>query len=810
MHRSRIQARIKAKLHKLSRADLAEDLQDGTSYELEAEPIIYVHLCASVVGGTGAGCILPFAFDIQQWCVDEVGPAAIVVAHLVLPGAFRVNEPETVRRLRTTGLATLSQINHFMGTGAETMLYKEAAVVWPKERSPLRLCFLLDGKSGTNTEDVETVCNNAARMIAVLTTEAAGEQLIDNWDNLELDEVGDDDTDNRCFSSYEVRAVTRPYGQTIGLICREACRQLADSEATEHTQTPTVASPLEDLFRRLRARDELSQQMTSGFRKMYDDLVGSDVNRSEDVRGLPAQGNPSAERFRKEVEDFKGQAADLAEQLVRGQVSAWRDGRKDDDLIREILRKWRESSEPAVGLQRFLQQMLSQLKTAPSLTEDRAVSPKQVEDELIRFFRKDSNDLWISKTRERVRNLVVHLAEAHLLAEATRAVESARSTLFGLVGRLLDRARQLASACEEQREQLWSPKVTAERADGVLYQLDESVLEAPTIREQYGGLAKRMAEELLAVERPAVGYLAAMRSVFLHSSEIQRTLRQTTNECFRLYEKQCASEDAHSSRVEQFKESIARASRAASPRWQPSTAIDVLEDNIVAYPSEIKALRRIEELSDEEFVGVEDAKCCDVTIIKTAHGAALSDLENLAGWDEDFQRTVEQKRRRAKRKRAREFREQDMWLDPAWPIRRPRLQRRVEERKASRQHVCFALLFAEDRLKPHGTGFVLYDADFERAEELGETLPQAFEKWSASASAEADCRRLLSRPLEQLVKTAEVAAERLSETLGDLNWGDSDERRMTREFDEALDRQLRQWRNNLKLHGKTSEPATPG
>ena len=90
-----------------------------------------VHIASSVCGGTGAGMLIDMAYGLRWWSSESFDRPAEIVAHLMLPEAFRMTNDWQRQKLEANAAATLSGIRDVPSNAATTKATKHIAEAKP-------------------------------------------------------------------------------------------------------------------------------------------------------------------------------------------------------------------------------------------------------------------------------------------------------------------------------------------------------------------------------------------------------------------------------------------------------------------------------------------------------------------------------------------------------------------------------------------------------------------------------------------------------------------------------------------------------
>ena len=171
---------VMARFHALGAAPLAGPPRGQARFAMGhgAPPI--VHMVCSVCGGTGAGMLLDAAYAVRWWSRECFPRQAEVVAHLVLPEAFRL-DPLLRGKLEAWAATMLEQIElvcdgrrddlpvRYRGTCA-------GAHRFGRDEPPLDLAYLVGG-AGRYVAHLDRVAKTIARMIRAMAIEPLGAHL---------------------------------------------------------------------------------------------------------------------------------------------------------------------------------------------------------------------------------------------------------------------------------------------------------------------------------------------------------------------------------------------------------------------------------------------------------------------------------------------------------------------------------------------------------------------------------------------------------------------------------------------------------
>jgi hypothetical protein len=172
---------------------------------------IDIHLISSVCGGTGAGMLLDFVYDLRRWA-EEIAKTVTISAHLVLPEAFDIRDAQAMSLLQANAYAVLKEIDYFTKEGGWNVKYRDEAVEM-KNRVPFDFCYLLNGERKTDTIDRDRLTAIIGEAIVVFITSPVGKSVGDTAINLAIQVLSqlDDTQKPRAYSSYGVSIGEIPY-----------------------------------------------------------------------------------------------------------------------------------------------------------------------------------------------------------------------------------------------------------------------------------------------------------------------------------------------------------------------------------------------------------------------------------------------------------------------------------------------------------------------------------------------------------------------------------------------------------------------
>lgn len=172
---------------------------------------IDIHIISSVCGGTGAGILLDFVYDLRRWAEETVSVAKIH-AHLILPEAFVTADDQSMSLLRANSYALLKEIDHFTKSGEWSVRYRDELVEF-RNRTPFDFCYLLNGERKTDTIDRDRLAAIIGETLIILTASPVGKKMGDHTINLAQQVLSqlDEGKKPRAYSSYGISVGEIPY-----------------------------------------------------------------------------------------------------------------------------------------------------------------------------------------------------------------------------------------------------------------------------------------------------------------------------------------------------------------------------------------------------------------------------------------------------------------------------------------------------------------------------------------------------------------------------------------------------------------------
>lgn len=182
-------------------------LPPAGQFQLAGSPVI--HLAASICGGTGAGFLLDLAYALQAWSKEVFNRPAELIAHLILPDGFRVQDPEIMAKLRAVAGTKLKEIEWTMDKRRSDKI----AVQYPngynldyrRKPTPFNLVYLVNGFAPQGGDTREELAEMVGRVLRAMTIEPCSEPINSTTNNTQIDALCHEDKTSkrlRCFSSY--------------------------------------------------------------------------------------------------------------------------------------------------------------------------------------------------------------------------------------------------------------------------------------------------------------------------------------------------------------------------------------------------------------------------------------------------------------------------------------------------------------------------------------------------------------------------------------------------------------------------------
>ena len=243
-----IRPAVEARFHQLhdNRSSRLTGRMERFSVSSAGAPV--VHVASSVCGGTGAGLLIDFAYNVQMWSEEMFGERAEIIAHLMLPDAFNV-APFLRTKLQAVAGVTLQQLEFLMDSRRESLVlpYREGTSKRPKEVPPFSVVYLLNGKA----KEHDRLAALAGRMIRTRIVEPAGQRILSEENNKQQDILAAHDlrTGHRqCFCSYGLHCgratVTR--SKAVQSLCDEIRHMASGNTAAQGAYLKDAETRLND------------------------------------------------------------------------------------------------------------------------------------------------------------------------------------------------------------------------------------------------------------------------------------------------------------------------------------------------------------------------------------------------------------------------------------------------------------------------------------------------------------------------------------------------------------------------------------
>lgn len=190
-------------------------------YPLSGSNLLYIHIIASICGGSGSGFLIDVAHDLRNLAQALSNYEPLLVAHLVLPEVFDTRRSFPAKKQhKRNAYCLLRHINALTKRSGDIVMHyrNEQTETWPKEEALFDSCYLINRNFGSEDKGIKKTQELIGRAIASMTLETTGPTVTEQWDNLKDAYLSSKDI--RIYSSYCLDSYSQPNESEIRTIAR--------------------------------------------------------------------------------------------------------------------------------------------------------------------------------------------------------------------------------------------------------------------------------------------------------------------------------------------------------------------------------------------------------------------------------------------------------------------------------------------------------------------------------------------------------------------------------------------------------------